>query len=250
MSERKSITLEVCIDSVESALAAEAAGADRLELCDNLIEGGTTPSLGMVRAVRRHSSLDIMAMVRPRGGDFLYDRFEIESMIDDIRTFRDLGIRGVVTGILSPGGGVDRAAMRQVMGEVGELEVTFHRAFDMVEDPVKALEHLIELGVSRILTSGHEANAFDGRNLIAELVEQSRNRISIMAGAGINKHNVREIVSHTGIREVHVSARHAVISRMSYINSTVEMGSSGYSEFERRVTSEQRVRELLEAIGR
>ena len=243
------ITLEVCIDSVGSALAAERGGAHRVELCDNLIEGGTTPSMGMIRAVARHTRLDVMVMIRPRGGDFLYDDLEFETMAEDIRAVRALGIRGIVLGLLTADGHIDTGRTAQLVELARPMEVTFHRAFDMTADPLRALDDLMAIGVDRILTSGQEATAYEGRELIATLIQRVGDHLSIMPGGGVNERNIGPLIAATGLRECHVSARHTVPSSMTFVNPRVYMGVPGLPEYERKVTAEKRVRDLLIAAG-
>lgn len=243
------ITLEVCIDSVESALAAERGGAHRVELCDNLVEGGTTPSMGMIRTVSQHTHLDVMVMIRPRGGDFLYSDLEFETMAEDIRAVKDLGIRGIVLGLLTAEGHIDVGRTAQLVELARPLEVTVHRAFDMVVDPQRALTDLMAMGVDRILTSGQEAAAYEGRALIAALVKQAGERLSIMPGGGVNEENIRALIAETGVKECHVSARHTIRSGMKFVNPRVYMGSPGLPEYERKVTAEKRVRDILTATS-
>lgn len=237
--------LEVCIDSVASAQIAEAGGAHRVELCDNLVEGGTTPSWGMIETVCRHTRLDVMVMVRPRGGDFLYDELEFETMAENVQHFRKLNIRGIVLGLLTADGHIDVPRTRQLVELAGPLEVTFHRAFDMAFEPIQALDDLLQTGIHRLLTSGQEATAYEGRALIRQLVERAGDKMSIMPGGGVNEENISDLIAQTGVTECHVSARHNIASGMKFTNPRVYMGTPGLPEYERKVTSEKRVRELL-----
>ena len=196
--------LEVCIDSVASAVAAERGGAARVELCDNLVEGGTTPSLGMIETVRAAVRLGLMVMIRPRGGDFVYSVSELEVMRRDIRAARSAGADGVVLGLLTRTGEVDLDRTGSLVEEADPLPVTFHRAFDMVRDQEAALEGLVAAGVRRILTSGGRDSAYDGRLRIGELVRRSAGRVVILPGGGINLENAGEVVRDTGAGEIHV----------------------------------------------
>lgn len=196
--------LEVCIDSVASAVASERGGAARVELCDNLAEGGTTPSLGMIETVRAAVRLGLMVMIRPRGGDFVYSASELEVMRRDIRAAKRAGADGIVLGLLTRTGVVDLDRTGSLVEEADPLPVTFHRAFDMVPDQNAALEALMVIGVSRVLTSGGNDSAYDGRMRIRELVQQSAGRIVILPGGGVNLANSEEVVRVTGATEIHV----------------------------------------------
>jgi copper homeostasis protein len=191
---KNKITIEVVIDSVQSAIAAQKGGADRVELCGNLFEGGTTPSAGCIEVTRKNIQIGLFVMIRPRGGDFCYSELEFEQMQRDIELCKTLKADGVVFGILTPDGQVDKKRTAQLAALAHPLQVTFHRAFDMAKDPFQALEDIIELKkVNRILTSGLEASAYEGADLIAELIKQANNRISIMPGAGITERNITKI---------------------------------------------------------
>ena len=167
----KAILVEACVDSVESARAAERGGADRLELCDNLVEGGTTPSAGMIAECRTHVRIPIYVMIRPRGGDFLYSPVELEVMVRDIALARELGADGVVFGMLTNAGKVDRKRTARFVNLSYPLDVTFHRAIDVSRDPLEALEVLVDAGVDRVLTSGGAAKALAGSRVIAAMVK-------------------------------------------------------------------------------
>ena len=246
---KKEILIEICVDSIESALAAERAGAHRIELCDNLMAGGTTPSMGMLQVLRKHLGIDINFIVRPRSGDFVYSDFEFQVMKKDIEMAKRYGANGIVVGILKANGEIDLERMREIIEVSKPLKVTFHRAFDMTRDPLKSLDSLIDLGLERILTSGQESNAFKGIDLIKELVHRSGDRIIIMPGAGINDMNVEEIVNKTGVREVHMSAKKKVESIMEYRNSKVAMGGNLIvEEYDNYYTSEETVRRIKEKL--
>jgi copper homeostasis protein len=197
------ILIEAAVESLQGALAAEADGANRLELCANLSEGGTTPSASLVAAVLDKTALPVFAMIRPRGGGFVYSDSEIATMTTDIAHVTRMGVAGIVTGTLTPDARVDVECARTLMNAAAGLPVTFHRAFDRVPNLAGALEQLIQLGVSRVLTSGGAATALEGASAISDLVAQARDRIAILAGGGIRDNNVRELVALAGVREVH-----------------------------------------------
>src|ERR1039457_220246 len=202
-----SMKIEICVDSVTGAIAAERGGADRVELCDNLMEGGTTPSLGCVRLARKHLGIGLQVLIRPRGGDFLYDGYEMEVMREDIRLCKEAKADGVVIGCLTVEGDIDQARTRELIELARPMNVTFHRAFDMCRDAKKGLEELVALGVDRVLTSGQDDSCLEGMELIAALERQAGGRIIVMPGGGITPRNVSRIVAGTGVREVHLSAR-------------------------------------------
>ncbi len=220
------LTFEVCVDSIESALAAERGGADRVELCSDLLEGGLTPSYGVLKVARERLRIGIMAMVRPRGGDFCYSEAEFAAMLQDVRAAKEVGANGVVFGVLTPDGDVDADRTRQLIAEARPLAVTFHRAFDMTRDPLAALETLISLGVDRVLTSGQEAAVVEGLDLIAELVARAADRIIVMPGGGITDRNVARIRARVPLREVHFAGGEPVESRMRFRNPRVFMGGT------------------------
>ena len=241
-------TLEVCIDSVASALHAERGGADRVELCDNLLEGGTTPSAGCIEVVRASIKIGLQVIIRPRGGDFLYDDLEFEMMKKDIQVAKDLGADGVVLGILTAQGHIDRDRTAQLLERARPMNVTFHRAFDMTVEPIQALEDLIELGIDRLLTSGQQPTAPQGAALIQELVQRAGNRIILMPGGGINEDNIRDLIQQTGVQECHVSGRGAVTSRMEYQNPHVYMGIPSQPEYERKITYATRIQAMKNSM--
>ncbi|WP_202906791.1 copper homeostasis protein CutC [Abyssisolibacter fermentans] len=238
-----SILLEICVDSIKSAINAEKGGADRIELCDNLIAGGTTPSSATIELARKYLNIDINVIIRPRSGDFCYSDLEFEVMKRDIEFAKNAGINGIVTGVLLPNGNIDIARMKEIIQLARPLSVTFHRAFDMTKDPFESLDTLINLNVQRVLTSGQESKAIDGIYLIKKLVEKAKNKIIIMPGSGINEENVRNIVMKTGVKEIHMSAKKNIDSVMQYRNNNVAMGGSlVISEFNNYFTDEETVR--------
>lgn len=239
------MVFEVCIDSLASAKAAEKGGAQRVELCDNLIEGGTTPSYGMVKSVCENTELEVMVMIRPRGGDFLYTEEEFAIMESDIEHFKQLPITGFVFGLLKEDGQVDTENTERLLEISRPFEVAYHRAFDMAKDPFKTLETLIELGVDRVLTSGQQPNAFAGKELLQKLNEKASDRITIMPGGGINENNIQELIEVTGVNEFHASAKISISSKMKFQNQAVSMSDGENSEFDRFITSEERVRTIF-----
>lgn len=231
------VLVEACVDSIESAAAAAEGGAARLELCANLVEGGTTPSAGTV-SVARELDLRLHVMIRPRGGDFHYTAREFESMRRDIREARRLGADGVVFGVLTPDGAMDGERMRILLDEARPLSVTVHRAFDMTRDPDEALDTLIALGADRVLTSGQRATVPEGMAVIRDLVRRAAGHIGILPGGGITAANVAEVVQGTGVREVHVHAARAFPSPMRFRNPRVAMGGAYTPDEYRRAETE------------
>jgi copper homeostasis protein len=216
---------EICANSVASCIAAQKGGANRVELCAGIPEGGTTPSYGMIRNARESISIALNVIIRPRGGDFLYSESEIKEMVYDIQVAKELGADGLVFGCLSPDGNVDMKAMKTLMDAAGDTPVTFHRAFDHTIDPFKALEDIISLGCVRILTSGCKPTALEGTELLAQLVERAGERLIIMPGCGVRENNIAEIARLSGAREFHFSARESVESGMIFRNPEVTMGT-------------------------
>jgi copper homeostasis protein len=234
--------LEICIDGVASARAAARGGADRIELCANLPEGGTTPSAGMIRAVRSVFTGGLMVMIRPRGYDFLYSEDEMRTMLHDIQVARDLGADGIVIGCLARDGRVDVRSCERLLSAADSLDVTFHRAFDMTRHLSEALEDIIALGIKRILTSGGRPDVSLGAPIIAGLVRQSAGRAAIMPGGGVTELNLAQIVKSTGVREIHLSARAAVVSEMKFRNPDCSMGAcSKDHEYEWREASVEKI---------
>lgn len=199
--------LEIASNSVASALAAQQGGADRIELFDNLAEGGTTPSFGSIALAREQLRIPLHVLIRPRPGDFLYDGAETDIMLRDIENCRRLGCDGVVIGALDADGGIDMAVCRQLMAAAGTLSVTFHRAFDAARDLPAALEQVVTLGCARVLSSGGHDSAEAGAGVLAALVAQGAERIGVMAGAGLSAGNIATVAAHTGCRELHASAK-------------------------------------------
>jgi copper homeostasis protein len=197
--------LEICIDSVESAIAAATGGAERIELCSALSEGGVTPSAGLIHAVRSAVTIQLFVIIRPRGGNFVYSDLDLDVMRNDILETKARGAEGVVLGVLTRNDAIDIVRTRELIELARPLQVTFHRAFDVCKDKDRAFEDVIACGADRLLTSGGKADAVKGMSAIARLQQRAANRIRIMAGGGLRVSNVRDVVVHTGIREVHTS---------------------------------------------
>ncbi|TCD01746.1 copper homeostasis protein CutC [Pedobacter psychroterrae] len=243
------VNMEVCANSLASALAAQEGGAVRVELCDNLPEGGTTPSYAQIALARRLLSIKLYPIIRPRGGDFLYTDLEFELMKEDIRICKALNSDGIVIGILNADGSVDMKRCAELVELARPMQVTFHRAFDMSSDLFIALEDIISLGCERILTSGGEASAITGATVLAKLIEQANERIIIMPGAGITNANIAELIKITGAIEFHASARSSAASKMLFKNQKLSMGTEG-NEFSHDTTSPNKVRELIAIANR
>ena len=242
--------IENCANSVESAIKAQEGGAERVELCAGIPEGGTTPSFGEIRMARQQlTQTKLHVIIRPRGGDFLYSNVEQEIMLHDIKVAKQLGADGVVFGCLTANGEIDMPAMKKLMNAVGDMSVTFHRAFDMCKDPKAALEQIIELGCERILTSGQASTAVEGADLIKELVEQADGRIIIMPGCGVRPNNIPTLLEKTGATEFHLSGRCQVESGMMYRNDKVSMGGTvTIDEYMRDLTDPNVIHEAVQIV--
>lgn len=237
--------VEVVVYNMESALRAQEGGADRIELCDSPADGGTTPSFGIIEAVRQQVNLDVFVMIRPRGGDFHYSNYEFHCMKRDIDQCQKLSVDGVVFGILLTNGTLDKKRCKELIDRARPLKVTCHRAFDMTRDPLEALEDCIEVGFDRILTSGQQATADKGADLIGELIKQARGRIVIMPGSGVNEQTVQGIVLKTKANEIHFSASVNRRSMMEYRNAAIQgMGSMEGEEFQIRSVDPERVKRI------
>ena len=242
------VSVEVCAYSLFSCLAADRAGAQRVELCASPWEGGTTPSAGLVDQALRKTSLEIHAMVRPRGGDFVYDETEKQTMLAEARSLIAQGVHGIVVGALKPNGDLDVEFMREFRKIAGDRELTCHRAIDVSRDPIQVMEELIGIGFNRILSSGGKNKALDGIENLAELVAASKGRIQIMAGSGVNPVNCLDFVQ-VGVNAVHLSARTTRNSEMEYRRPGISMGGvAGISEFEVAYSSEEIIRAAISKI--
>ena len=237
--------LEIASNSLGSALAAQAGGADRVELCADLSEGGTTPSHGTIAVTRDRLKIPLYALIRPRTGDFCYDDADVEVMLRDIEACVALGCDGVVIGALDVDGDIDMATCRTLIAATGALGVTFHRAFDVARDPIRALETIIDLGCERVLTSGGEATALAGAQRIEGFVKQAGSRLVVMAGAGINATNVRGIIDRSHVHEVHASARSMRLSPSCHRNDKLPELQADWWEADTGV-----IRAMVEALHR
>jgi copper homeostasis protein len=243
---KKNILIEVCVNSVVSAVEAEKGGALRVELCNNLLEGGTTPSAASIQLAGKILSIDLNVIVRPRGGDFCYSDIEFDVMKSDILAAKELGADGVVIGILDVDGRVDKKRTRELIDIARPMSVTFHRAFDMTADPFQALDDLINLKADRILTSGQKNTAEEGIALISDLVREAGEDIIIMPGCGITPENIERLVGQTGAKEFHVFAVKKVESPMTHRNSEAFMGAPvETSEYETSITDADEIQKIV-----
>ena len=242
MMKNGPFTLEVCVDSVESAIAAEKGGANRLELCANLVIGGTTPTPALFHAVRKAVNIPLHVMSRPRFGDFCYSEYEVSVMEEELQLFSLLGADGAVFGALTPDGALDLPAMRRLKNAAGEMRCTLHRCFDVCADMEQALEDAVSLGMHTILTSGGHADCIRGASVLKQLALQADGRIEIMAGAGLRAENIRALYEETGVRSFHMSGKKTELSPMRYRKENVHMGLPGISEYERGICDEEQIR--------
>jgi copper homeostasis protein len=244
--------VEICVDSPESAIIAQSAGADRVELCDNLIEGGTTPGYGTIVTTRKNIDIGLNVIIRPRGGDFLYSDLDYDIMRRDIDFCGECGADGIVIGILRPDGTIDVERSAMLIEMAHPMTVTFHRAFDMIRDPFSGLEDVISCGADRILTSGHKNQVFEGTDLINQLIHRAHNRIIIMPGGGINILNIESIARNTAAQEFHFTGRKTIDSGMIFRKEGIFMGGHpDIPEFSRKVADPEiiiGVIEILKAI--
>jgi copper homeostasis protein len=247
----KPIQIEACVNSVESAVNAQMGGASRIELCSSLMEGGTTASAGTLLAVRSKLICEMNVLIRPRGGDFLYNNTELETIMNDIAFAKKAGADGIVFGFLTEDGKIDVTLLKEMITLSRPLNVTFHRAFDMCDDPFEALEQLIKLRVDRILTSGHKQTAMEGASLLKQLVQKAGNQIIIMPGGGIRPNNIEKLIKKTGAREFHVSSRFQMESKMNFRRPGIKMGSLlEMSEYEKVVVNQAGVKEMVEIASK
>lgn len=234
--------LEICANSVASAIAAEEGGAHRVEFCQNLEVGGTTPSAGQIRIARQRLTIGLHVLIRPRAGDFLYTEAEFEEMKADISFCKESNCDGIVIGLLDAGGHVDKRT-EELVALAHPMHVTFHRAFDVCREPFEALEAIIACGCKRLLTSGMKNTALDGVGLISELIERAKGRIGIMPGSGVNEANLADIARLTGANTFHTSAKAMLKSRMGYTNK--EVGGMGFEVWE---SSKEKIRQLADIL--
>jgi len=244
-----SFLVEICTDSVESACTAQEAGAGRVELCSALSEGGLTPSLGLINAVRGNIDIPFNVLIRPRAGDFLYSDVEFSVMHRDIDIAGESGADGIVTGILTGEGNIDIERTALLVEYALPMRVTFHRAFDMCRDPLRALHDIINTGSDRILTSGQARKAVDGSAVIKNLVTAARDEIIIMPGGGIDEYNIAVLANSTGAREFHLSGRRTIESQMIFRRKGISMGGSRMiSEYSTKFADADRIRTVIKIL--
>ena len=250
----KKYTLEICVDSVKSAINAERGKATRLELCSNLIIGGTTPTKSLFEEVNKNVNIPINVLIRPRFGDFLYSDYEVNIIKNEIKMFKKLGVDGIVVGILTKNGEIDLDNMKKFIEGAQDIPITFHRAFDVCREPLKAFYQLQELGIQNILTSGQSQDCLRGKKLLKELVKistkNSKNKTEILVGAGLNIENIDEIVNFTGATNFHFSGKRIKQSSMEYRKENVNMGLKEFSEFEILETDENLVKEVADYLSK
>jgi len=241
--------VEICVDSVESAISAQIAGADRVELCDNLTEGGTTPSSGSIISARNNMDIGLHVIIRPRGGDFLYSDLEYDIMRRDIEICGENGVDGVVLGILKADGNIDIDRTARLIEFANPMTVTFHRAYDMCYDPVQGLEDIIATGAARLLTSGQSDKAPGGAELIRQLVIQGGERIIIMPSGGIDESNIVSLVTCTRVKEIHLTGRKLTDSEMTFRRDNISMGGfPGLVEYSRKVADPERIKSIINML--
>ena len=252
MRKMRKYTLEICVDSVESAINAQRGGATRLELCSNLIIGGTTPTKSLFEEVRKNVNIPINVLIRPRFGDFLYSDYEVNIIRNEIKMFKELGANGIVVGILTKNGEIDLYNMKKFIDEAQGTPITFHRAFDVCKNPIEAFYQLHELGIQNILTSGQAQNCLKGKKLLKELVglsnKNNKSKTEILVGAGLNMENIGEIANSTGATNFHFSAKTIKQSKMEYKKQDVNMGLKEFNEFEILETDEKLVKEMTDYL--
>jgi copper homeostasis protein len=212
------MTIEIAANNYNSAYSAWQGGAHRVELVNNLSEGGTTPSAGTLAECIENIPIDCYPIIRPRGGDFLYNQSEVNTMLYDINMFKNIGCKGIVIGALTANGDIDMAISKALIAVAGDMQITFHRAFDRTKNADESLQKIIDLGCHRILTSGQFKNAYDGRFALQSIIEKANKQIIIMPGAGVNKNNIKEILQLTNASEIHASMKDDCISNMNYFS--------------------------------
>lgn len=241
-------TLECCVDSVESAIAAKKGGADRLELCSALVIGGLSPSQALYRKIREQADIPIRVLLRPRFGDFCYTDYEHEILKEEVRSFCKLGADGIVIGTMKPDGTLNLEQMKELMEEAQGMTVTLHRAFDMCQDPFQTLEEAKRLGIHTILTSGQKNVCTEGMDLLKELVEQAQGKTEILVGGGVDASVLPVLAEKTKAKAFHMSGKVSIESEMQYRKQDVSMGAASVSEYEIWRTSEKRIREARRVL--
>lgn len=243
--------IEICVEGIDGLVAAQQAGADRVELCASLLEGGLTPSLGTVRQALEIATIPFHVIVRPRGGDFLYSELEYRSMLDDVRALRELGVAGVVFGCLTADGQIDEARMAALAAAARPMAVTCHRAFDMTRDPEEAIEALVRSGADRVLTSGQRDTALDGMDILKRTVMAARGRIKVMACGALDEGNIAAALDQSGADELHFAALTTIDGGMAFRNPGVGMGGSDLDrEYQLTLTNPEAVRRTIAAARR
>jgi copper homeostasis protein len=241
--------LEICTDTVLSAIDAMNAGAGRIELCDNLCEGGTTPSYGTIVKAKEMLSIPVHVIIRPRGGDFLYSSLEYDIMKKDIIFCKQSGVDGIVTGMLTPRGGIDTVRIAELVELARPMQTTFHRAFDMCKDPFTGLEEVVSSGAARLLTSGQKNKAADGLDLITQLIRSAGESIIIMPGSGIDMTNIEHIARQTGATEFHLTGRKLIQSEMIFRREGITMGGmQGLNEYTRKVADADHIKKIVNIL--
>lgn len=242
------LLIEICVEGIDGLVAAQSAGADRVELCASLLEGGLTPSLGVVRQALQVATVPFHVIVRPRGGDFLYSALEYAAMLDDVRACRDLGVAGVVFGCLTADGRIDEDRMAELTAAARPLKVTCHRAFDMTRDPIEAIEALVRCGVDRVLTSGQRDTGLDGMGVLRQAHDAARGRIRIMACGALDDTNIAAVLAGSNADELHFAALHTVPGKMAFRNPHVGMGGTTLErEYQLTLTDPEAVRRTIAA---
>ena len=247
----KDYILECCVDSVESAVAAQAGGANRLELCANLVIGGTTPDINLFLAVREKVSIKINVLIRPRFGDFCYTGEEFGIIKKDVEMFGKYGADGVVIGVLREDGSLDTARMKELTDAAGDMSVTLHRAFDVSRDPFQTLKDAEDLHIGTILTSGQKNTCYEGRELLGQLVEKTAGKVDILVGSGVNSAQIAELAAVTKTKSFHLSGKVNVESAMTYRKEDVSMGlplMSEYTIFRTDADEIAKVRDILQRL--
>lgn len=237
----KDYILECCVDSVESALAAQKGGANRVELCSALVIGGLSPSVALFKKVKEVLDIKIHVLLRPRFGDFCYTDYEHEIIKEEVKMFRELGADGIVIGTLKSDGFLNMDQMRELIEEAGDMSITLHRAFDMCKDPIKSLEDVKELGIHTILTSGQKNSCVYGTELLKKLVQNTEGKVDILIGGGVDASVIKELHDKTGATSYHMSGKITLDSKMQYRKEDVSMGVASMSEYEIWQTSPERV---------
>jgi copper homeostasis protein len=229
--------IEICVEGIDGVFAAEAAGADRVELCASLMEGGLTPSIGTIRLAIERATIPVYPIIRPRGGDFLYSDLEFQTMLADVKACREMGVKGVVFGCLTPDARYDEARMRQLVAAAGPMSTTSHRAFDMTRDLAEAVAALVRCGVERVLTSGQRDTAVAGLEQLKQTVSLAGDRLKVMACGALDTDNIAHVRQATGVSELHFAALSQVPSGMLWRNPKVGMGTTDKSrEYELTIT--------------